>query len=149
MTVIETATLSDLPGLVGLLQVLFAQEREFTPDPDLQRRGLELILADPRVGRIFVARAGCALLGMVSLLATVSTALGAPVGWLEDMVVRPDARGRGVGSRLIAHALEHARANGLARVTLLTDGDNADARRFYRRHGFAPSEMVAMRCVLT
>ena len=145
MPTIEPALLADIPALVALLQALFAREREFTPNPDLQRQGLELILARPSSGQVFVARDGADVLGMVSLLFTVSTALGAPVCWLEDMVVRGDARGRGIGSRLVAQALAHAHGRGFARVTLLTDADNAGARRFYQRHGFAASDMVAMR----
>jgi GNAT superfamily N-acetyltransferase len=82
---------------------------------------------------------------MVGLLFTVSTALGARVAWLEDMVVAPEARGRGIGGALVDAALAQARAAGCRRVTLLTDADNADAHRFYRRHGFAASPMRPFR----
>ena len=145
MIVVAPAVEGDIPELTALLGGLFAQEREFTPEPERQARGLALILAAPQTGRIFVAREGAGIAGMVSLLFTVSTALGAPVCWLEDMVVRPDARGRGVGGMLIEHAIAFARAEGYARLTLMTDGDNAAARRFYERHGFSRSDMVAMR----
>ena len=94
----------------------------------------------PDTGRIFVAREGAGIAGTVSLLFTVSTALGGPVCWLEDMGVRPDARGRGVGGLLIEHAIAFARAEGYTRLTLTTDGDNAAARRFYERHGYANHE---------
>ena len=142
---IAQATLDDLPALVELLRSLFVQESEFEPDAERQSRGLALILADPAVGRICVARDETGVVGMVSLLFTISTALGAPVCWLEDMVVAPDSRGKGVGGRLIEHAIGYARSHGFARMTLLTDGVNVDARRFYSCHGFQPSDMVAMR----
>ena len=142
---IDDAQRSDVPALVALLQVLFAQEREFTPEPEKQRRGLEMILDAPDVGRVFAARKNDRVVGMVSLLFTVSTALGAPVCWLEDMIVHPDERSGGVGTQLITHALAFARSHGYARVSLLTDGVNSDARRFYARHGFTHSDMVTMR----
>lgn len=54
---VSEATPADVPALVGLLGELFAQEVEFTPDPVAQEQGLRAILADPRLGRVFIARA--------------------------------------------------------------------------------------------
>lgn len=148
--VIEPATPDDVPDLVALLHVLFSQEAEFQPEAALQRRGIELLLSQPMTGRIFVARemdlqGSNAVVGMINLLFTVSTALGAPVCWLEDMVVHPDARGAGIGGRLIEHAITFAREQQYRRITLMTDGNNARARAFYLRHGFVTSDMVALR----
>ncbi len=149
MPTIEPATLADVDQLADLLVVLFSQEAELTPDRAKQLRGLQTIIASPEVGQIFVARDGGrvegGVLGMVSLLRTISTAEGGPVCWLEDMVVRPDARAAGLGSRLLQHAIDYARSNGFKRITLLTDGDNEEARRFYQRHGFQLSAMATLR----
>ncbi|MGC8775436.1 MAG: GNAT family N-acetyltransferase [Chlorobaculum sp.] len=46
---------------------------------------------------------------------------------------------------LLDHACSWARENGYGRITLLTDGDNVPAQRFYEAHGFARSTMVAFR----
>src|SRR5437763_1908933 len=91
------ATKKDLPALVDLLGVLFAQEADFVPDAAKQRRALEAILSDPRIGRIYVARESERVIGMVSTLYTISTAEGGKAAWLEDMVVLPECRGRGIG----------------------------------------------------
>ena len=53
------------------------------------------------------------------------------------LAVRPEARGRGVGSRLLATFLTEAAARGAARAFLEVAADNAVARRLYARHGFA------------
>jgi GNAT superfamily N-acetyltransferase len=145
MIEIVPATLEDLPQLCGLLGMLFAQEADFRPDAARQERGLRLILEQPGVGRIFCARQGSTVLGMVSLLLTVSTAEGGRAAWLEDMVVLPDHRGHGLGERLLRHALAEARALGCSRITLLTDATNAAAMRFYERAGFVRSQMVPYR----
>lgn len=144
---IRPARRRDLPALVGLLDQLFAQEAEFRPEPELQRRGLAMILADKRRGRILVLEEDGAVAAMVNLLESVSTALGGKVLTLEDVVVDKARRGRGLGSRLVAHALDWARAEGYLRVTLLTDRDNAGAIAFYRGLGFAESTMVPLRRV--
>ena len=88
---------------------------------------------------------GTEVVGMVSLLFTISTAEGGPACWLEDMVVGPDRRGDGLGSRLLQHAIHYARIHGFSRITLLTDKVNAGAIRFYERHGFVESAMTALR----
>ena len=145
---IGPAAKKDLAQLVDLLGVLFAQEADFVPDAVKQRRALEMILADPRVGRIYVAREGGRVIGMASTLYTISTAEGGKAAWLEDMVVLPDCRGRGVGAALLAHAVVGAREAGCLRLTLLSDEDNALAHGVYAAEGFQFSGMRPMRLKL-
>jgi GNAT superfamily N-acetyltransferase len=145
MPVIELATTDDILDLVELLAILFTQEADFQPDREKQERGLRLIVESPAVGRIFVVRDRGRIISMVSLLFTVSTAEGGPACWLEDMVVRPECRGEGVGSLLLEHAIGYARSNSFARITLLTDRVNEGAIRFYEQHGFIRSEMTVLR----
>lgn len=136
---------ADVPALCALLGELFAQEAEFHPDPPAQARALRRIIDDPALGAILVARRGDEVLGMVNLLYTVSTALGARVALLEDMVVSAAARGAGIGSALLRAAIAHAAEAGCKRVTLLTDPDNSAAQRLYARHGFTRSNMLVLR----
>jgi GNAT superfamily N-acetyltransferase len=145
MTTVETANEHDIPGLAALLDDLFTVESDFTPDRNKQLRALRLLLDSPQLGTVFAAREGDDVVGMVSLLYTISTAEGGPACWLEDMVVRHDRRGRGLGSRLLRHAIDHAARAGMTRITLLADGANPAAIRFYRQHGFAASSAVTLR----
>jgi ribosomal protein S18 acetylase RimI-like enzyme len=85
---------------------------------------------------------------MVSLLFTISTALGGRVALLEDMVVNPTYRGQGIGSQLLTYAVEFARTQQILRITLLTDHDNVTAQHFYQQHGFQQSGMQAWRLIL-
>lgn len=148
MEVIAAATDEDIPGLCDLLSLLFAQEADFTPNRALQEAGLREIINSASVGRVFVARSRQRVEGMVSLLYSVSTAQGGRVCLLEDMIVHPDRRGNGLGSRLLQHAIDFARAQGCTRISLLTDRSNDAARRFYARAGFTESAMTAMRLYL-
>lgn len=146
---VTPATSDDLPALCGLLDLLFTQEAEFVPDRTAQLRGLGAIVGQPAVGAILVARDDDGVpIGMVNLLWTVSTALGARVALLEDMVVTPAARGQGLGGQLLEAAVVYARDQGCHRITLLTDGDNHGAQAFYRAHGFVDSPMVPLRLLL-
>lgn len=144
----DFARTGDLAQLVELLGILFTQEHELAPDAAKQERGLRLILQDPAIGRIYVARDGGRVLGMVNIMRTVSTAEGGLAGYLEDFVVRPELRSKGLGARLLDYAIAQARADGLLRLILLTDGDNISAQRLYERVGFARSAMLPMRLKL-
>jgi ribosomal protein S18 acetylase RimI-like enzyme len=145
---IGSATAADTPQLVELLGILFTQEAELSPDPEKQRRALEIILADPSRARIYVAREAGKLIAMAALHFTTSTAEGGKAAWFEDCIVRPEYRRRGIGKALLDYVVAQARAEGALRVMLLTDGDNARAQALYRKMGFADSSMLAMRLKL-
>ena len=141
---IEPATLDDLSELTELLFDLFTQEADFTPDRERQWRGLRLILEQPSRGRIFVIRNDRMIVGMINILITISTAEGGFVLLLEDLVVHRDHRGRGLGTRLLEHAIAYAREKKFLRITLLMD-PNDELLAFYRRHGFVDSVLHPMR----
>jgi ribosomal protein S18 acetylase RimI-like enzyme len=145
---VREAKAADLEAMVELLSFLFKQEADFSPSVEKQKRALEILLAQPNMGRLFVLTRGARVLGMVSLLFTISTAEGGKAAWLEDLVIRPDQRGKGLGTRLLRAAIDWARKEGLVRITLLADTENVNARRLYIRHGFNVSAMQPLRLLL-
>ncbi|HEV3010101.1 MAG TPA: GNAT family N-acetyltransferase [Burkholderiales bacterium] len=144
----EVARSADLPRLVELLGILFESEAEFSADAEKQRSALQAILGDPAKGRIFVAREGREVIAMASLLYTISTAEGGKAALFEDLVVAPEHRKRGIGEALLKHVVAEARAEGVLRITLLTDMQNERAQAMYRRAGFVGSPMKPMRLKL-
>jgi GNAT superfamily N-acetyltransferase len=144
-TTIDFATAADLPAMADLLQELFSLEADFRPERDKQLAGLRLILDTPALGRLFVLRVDGAVAGMANALITVSTAQGGPVLLLEDVIVSRAQRGGGHGRALVEHVCAWARGQGMTRVTLLADQDNAPALAFYEKLGFAKSAMVVRR----
>lgn len=145
---ITLATLADIPRLCELLAILFTQEADFEPDAAKQSAALRNIIAHPEIGHILVLRAGENIIGMISLLYTVSTACGGRVALLEDMIIHPDMRGEGWGGKLLQAAIEHARRESCLRITLLADRAHDAAIRFYMRHGYGMSAMLPLRLPL-
>jgi len=143
--VIEPATEADLDELSQLLGELFAQESDFRPDKDKQLRGLRLIFEQPSRGRVFVLRCDGAIVGMINLLFTISTAEGGFVMLLEDLVIHKRYQGHGYGARLLNHAIDFATKKNFLRITMLTDRPENLSQEFFRRHGFVESSMIPMR----
>ena len=56
-------------------------------------------------------------------------------GMLWGMYVRPQARGAGIGARLVEAVIEHARAH-VELIQLTVISENLAARRLYERFGF-------------
>jgi GNAT superfamily N-acetyltransferase len=147
--VIEPATEADLDELSEMLGGLFSQEGDFRPDKEKQLRGLRLIFEHPRRGRVFVLRQNGAIVGMINLLFTISTAEGGFVILLEDLVIHQQYQGKGYGSKLLQHAIDFAKQKNFLRITLLTDRPENLAQEFFRHHDFVESSMIPMRLWIT
>lgn len=59
------------------------------------------------------------------------------VGEFYVVGVSPDARGRGIGRRLVGAGLSRLAERGIRTATLYVEADNAAALALYRSHGFA------------
>ena len=146
--VITAATAEDISELVDLLVDLFEVEADFQPNPVAQFRGLQLLIGNPSRGRIFVMRKDGEIVAMANLLFSVSTALGGFALLLEDLIVKPDLRGKGYGTELLNYVISFSKRKNFSRITLLTDRLSVESQRFFQRFGFKHSEMVPMRLIL-
>ncbi|MEM7058716.1 MAG: GNAT family N-acetyltransferase [Pseudomonadota bacterium] len=72
-----------------------------------------------------------AVLGMIILVDQPGALM------LENVAVASEARGQGVGGRLIAHAEDVARSRGFERIRLYTHATMVENQAMYRHLGFA------------
>jgi GNAT superfamily N-acetyltransferase len=64
---------------------------------------------------------------------------------VEDVFVREEARGTGLGRALVSAAIDRARERGCRRMELDTGADNAPAQALYRSLGFFDSGIFMRR----
>jgi GNAT superfamily N-acetyltransferase len=75
------------------------------------------------------------LLGLAHFRAMPRPLTGTTAGFLDDLFVAPEARGRAVGSRLLDAVAAEGRRRGWSLVRWLTADDNYRARTLYDRVG--------------
>lgn len=86
--------------------------------------------------QLFGAFVGERLVGMVGL-GRLTARKERHRAEVRSMFVRPDARGSGIGRRLLTHVLGVAAGiEGLRQLTLTVTAGNDAARRLYEAHGF-------------
>ena len=78
---INPATLTDIPQLCILLDELFSQEAEFTPDHEIQERGLSKILNNEDIG--VIDKRNLDIWDTVELIATSAIFIGVNSGPLH------------------------------------------------------------------
>ncbi len=85
---------------------------------------------------VLIARAGDMPLGMILFFYEFSTWRGRPGLYVQDIYVDAEARGLGLGRKLIAAAAAEAKKRGAVYMRLSVHADNAGGTGFYDQLGF-------------
>jgi len=67
------------------------------------------------------------------------------VGWIYDILVLPEHRGKGVGEALMRHALKVSRERGFAQMGLMVNAKNKAAWSLYEKLGFQTEYRIMKR----
>jgi DNA-binding MarR family transcriptional regulator/N-acetylglutamate synthase-like GNAT family acetyltransferase len=91
---------------------------------------------DPKLEKCWIAEMDGVRVGCVMLVKDDPKAKKADVARIRLLLLEPQARGRGLGRRLVEECIAFARAKGYRRVTLWTHKELTAARAIYRKCGF-------------
>jgi GNAT superfamily N-acetyltransferase len=143
---VRRAVGDDLPVVLGLVGGYCAADgHEF--DAATATAGLGPLLDDDAVGVVWLAEDDGAAVGYAAVTWGWSIEIGGFEVVLDELYVTD--RGRGIGSMLLAHLEDDCRARGVRRIFLETERPNEDARRLYRRHGYADDDSIWLSKELT
>ena len=138
---IRPARVDDVPVVVSLIRELATYERE--PDAVLATEDhvrTALFGPDPKVFGLVAEDAAGDVVGFAIWFFNFSTWLGVHGVYLEDLFVRPDARGDGHGRALLTELARIAVRNGCGRLEWAVLDWNEPAQGFYRSLGAEPME---------
>jgi GNAT superfamily N-acetyltransferase len=132
----------DLDTVLGLIAEFYAVDGHVYDDARL-RAALGPLLVDDTHGVVWLVGDGeTADAGYAIVTWGYSLESGGRDVLLDEVYVRD--RGRGVGRAVLDEVLAECRRRGLERMFLETEVPNEQARRFYRRHGFAADDSIWM-----
>lgn len=143
---IRPATEPDVPVILNLIRELAEYERE--PEAVVATEaGLREVLFGPKPSaEVLLALDEGAPVGFAVYFYNFSTWLGRPGLYLEDLFVRPAARGKGYGRALLVELAKIARGRGCGRMEWAVLDWNDPAIQFYRKLGAEPkSEWTVFR----
>ncbi len=90
----------------------------------------------PERGACWVAEHGAAPAGYLLAVYLFSLEHGGMMAEIDELFVRPNVRGAGFGTALLAESEREMTKAGIVRVQLQLGVTNDRARGFYERHGF-------------
>jgi GNAT superfamily N-acetyltransferase len=137
---IDTATPADVPLLFSLIKELAAYEKlahEVTGTESALMAGL---FGEDRVASAVIARVGDTAAGFALYFFSYSTFLTKPGLYLEDLFVKPEWRGRGIGRVLLVHLARIAVERGCGRMEWSVLDWNELALGVYRAIGARPMD---------
>ncbi|MGH9903980.1 MAG: GNAT family N-acetyltransferase [Pyrinomonadaceae bacterium] len=109
---------------------------------------LDLFLEHPDLGFVWMAYDESGAAGICVICYAVSTSMGSLVAKLDDVSVKEDRRGKGVGTALMEQLKEQLRKESVTRIDVGVHLENPEARRFYERLGFTPLNEERLACVI-
>jgi GNAT superfamily N-acetyltransferase len=132
---IRDAVAADLPVLLTLLKQLdVGLDKPLSPAE--ARRIFERLQTRPH-HHLYVAVAGVQIVGtFVLMVIDIIAHGGMPHGLVEDVVVDPAWRGRGIGKQMMQFAMEYCRDAGCYKMALSSHLSREKTHRFYESLGF-------------
>jgi GNAT superfamily N-acetyltransferase len=141
---IVTATESDVPLVLEFIRELAAYERHLDRVEATEARIRETLFGAAPAASVILAFNEDKPVGFAVFYFTYSTFAGLPGLYLEDLFVKPEARGLGIGRQLLSYLARLAKDKGCWRIEWAVLHWNETAIGFYRKLGAIPMEEWAV-----
>ncbi len=149
-------TAAQLPGASAMLSAFLTEDEHYLASSKAYGdRGtaaledaLDLFLKRPELGFVWMASDENGVAGICVICYAISTSIGALVAKLDDVSVKEDRRGQGIGTILIRQLKEELRRQSVMRIDVAVHLNNPEARQFYEKLGFVALNEERLACVI-
>jgi ribosomal protein S18 acetylase RimI-like enzyme len=146
----------DVPDAFHMLSDFLREDEHYLASSqaygDLGLKGLndalDLFLERPELGFVWMAHDERGVAGICVVCYAISTSMGSVVAKLDDVSVKPDRRGKGIGSELLIQLKEQLRKEAVTRIDVAVHLENPQAKSFYERLGFVALNEERLSCII-
>ena len=135
---IRAATEDDVPLILSLIKELAEYERLSHEVVATEEALRDSLFAERPVAEVLIGHLGDEPVGFALFFHNFSTFLGKPGIYLEDLYVKLEYRGMGLGRALLVHLAKLARERGCGRLEWSVLDWNEPAIGFYKDIGASP-----------
>lgn len=137
---IEPATERDIPLILEFVRGLAEYEKHLDRVEVTEERLRKTIFGPEPAAEILFAYANSVAVGYAVFFYTYSSFAGLRGLYLEDLFVKPEARGKGVGRVLLRYLARLAKEKGCGRIEWAVLNWNEPAIGFYKSLGAVPMD---------
>jgi ribosomal protein S18 acetylase RimI-like enzyme len=149
-------TATDVPDAFDMLSAFLSEDEHYLASSkaygDRGREGvmdaLDLFLTRPELGFVWLAYDEAGIAGMCVICYAISTSLGSLVAKLDDVSVKENRRGKGIGTTLIRDLKTELHQHLVMRIDVAVHVDNPEARTFYEKLGFSALNEERLACLI-
>ena len=134
----------DAPLLAPLIATLAAEEGAEPAEVDAIENVVAALLQSGASDFLLATIEGRPV-GCLQIAYRLSTWHAAPYAYIEDFYLAPEARARGIGSKMLDYALQRAEGQRADEIALDVRAENRGAQRLYARFGFSASGSILMK----
>lgn len=137
---IRTATEADVPLILEFIRALAEYERLADRVVATEQSVRNTLFGHPRFAEVLIAESEGEPVGFALFFHNYSTFLAQPGIYLEDLFIKPEARGRGFGKALLARLASIARSRNCGRLEWAVLTWNQPSIDFYENLGAKPMD---------
>lgn len=138
----RVATAADVAAILTMM-VDFNRHEAIAFDPKQGEPILRELIARPDLGCVLVFEED-RMIGYAVLTYGFDLEFGGRDGFLTEIFLVEDARGKGHGKEALDRVIEAAKANGMHAIHLQVRHDNPNAKKLYEKSGFEAPERTLM-----
>jgi len=135
---IRTASENDVPAIFALIKELAEFEKLADQINTTENELRKTLFGEDRFVEILLAEFNGEIVGQALFFKNFSTFLGKPGIYLEDLYVKPEMRGKGIGKMLLDKIISIAKERNYGRVEWSVLDWNESAIDFYKKIGAKP-----------
>ena len=140
---VRPARPEDVSAIFEMVRAFYAEER-YAFALDEARASLVRLLGEPALGRVYVLQDEGVTAGYAILTFGYSLEYGGRDAFLDELFVRPESRGRGLGGAALAVLEDVCRTHGVRSLHLEVERSKTRTQALYERAGFKSNDRTLL-----